>query len=111
MKELMLTLTAREKVGELSSKSKILTQIITGKSVVIKTTTRQTYFLPVAGLVEPEKLKPGDLVGVNKDSYLILDALPSEYDSRVKAMEVDTRPTEQYSDIGGLDRSFTTSST
>ncbi len=55
-----------------------------GKSVVIKTTTRQTYFLPVAGLVEPEKLKPGDLVGVNKDSYLILDTLPSEYDSRVK---------------------------
>ena len=40
-----------------------------GKSVVIKTTTRQTYFLPVAGLVEPEKLKPGDLVGVNKDGY------------------------------------------
>ena len=25
------------------------------------------------------------------------------YDSRVKAMEVDERPTEQYSDIGGLD--------
>jgi len=75
-----------------------------GKSVVIKTTTRQTYFLPVAGLVEPENLKPGDLVGVNKDSYLILDTLPSEYDSRVKAMEVDTRPTEQYSDIGGLDK-------
>merc|ERR1712098_624795 len=75
-----------------------------GKSVVIKTTTRQTYFLPVAGLVEPEKLKPGDLVGVNKDSYLILDTLPCEYDSRVKAMEVDTRPTEQYSDIGGLDK-------
>ena len=68
MKELILTLTAREKVGELCSKSKILNQIITGK-----------------------------------DSYVILDTLPSEYDSRVKAMEVDTRPTEQYSDIGGLD--------
>ena len=27
----------------------------------------------------------------------------SRYDSRVKAMEVDERPTEQYSDIGGLD--------
>ena len=26
------------------------------------------------------------------------------YDSRVKAMEVDERPTEQYSDIGGLDQ-------
>merc|ERR1712025_1263922 len=75
-----------------------------GKCAVIKTSTRQTYFLPVIGLVEPENLKPGDLVGVNKDSYLILETLPAEYDSRVKAMEVDERPTEQYSDIGGLDQ-------
>ncbi|XP_074617574.1 26S proteasome regulatory subunit 6A-B [Acropora palmata] len=74
-----------------------------GKCAVIKTSTRQTYFLPVIGLVEPENLTPGDLVGVNKDSYLILEKLPPEYDSRVKAMEVDERPTEQYSDIGGLD--------
>lgn len=42
--------------------------------------------------------------GVNKDSYLILETLPTEYDSRVKAMEVDERPTEQYSDVGGLDK-------
>ncbi|OQR71634.1 26S protease regulatory subunit 6A-like [Tropilaelaps mercedesae] len=75
-----------------------------GKCAVIKTSTRQTYFLPVIGLVDAEKLKPGDLVGVNKDSYLILETLPAEYDSRVKAMEVDERPTEQYSDIGGLDK-------
>lgn len=33
-----------------------------GKCAVIKTSTRQTYFLPVIGLVEPEDLKPGDLV-------------------------------------------------
>lgn len=74
------------------------------KCVVLKTSTRQTIFLPVIGLVEPEKLKPSDLVGVNKDSYLILDALPQEYDSRVKAMEVDEKPTETYADIGGLDK-------
>jgi 26S proteasome regulatory subunit T5 len=41
---------------------------------------------------------------VNKDSYLVLEKLPVEYDSRVKAMEVDERPTEQYGDIGGLDK-------
>ncbi|KAK6180348.1 hypothetical protein SNE40_012519 [Patella caerulea] len=75
-----------------------------GKCAVIKTSTRQTYFLPVIGLVDEEKLKPGDLVGVNKDSYLVLETLPAEYDSRVKAMEVDERPTEQYSDVGGLDK-------
>lgn len=75
-----------------------------GKCVVLKTSTRQTIFLPVVGLVDPEQLKPGDLVGVNKDSYLVLDTLPAEYDSRVKAMEVDEKPTEDYSDIGGLDK-------
>merc|ERR1719335_532532 len=75
-----------------------------GKSLVVKTTTRQTIFLPVIGLVDAEDLKPNDLVGVNKDSYLVLDKLPAEYDSRVKAMEVDERPTDQYSDIGGLDQ-------
>jgi len=94
------------------------------KCAVIKTSTRATYFLPVVGLVEPQELKPADLVGVNKDSYLILEKLPAEYDSRVKvylifcvsesvidhdatrlqAMEVDERPKEQYSDIGGLDK-------
>ncbi len=43
-------------------------------------------------------------VGLLQDSYLILDTLPAEYDSRVKAMEVDEKPTEDYSDIGGLDK-------
>jgi 26S proteasome regulatory subunit T5 len=74
------------------------------KSAVVKTTTRQTIYLPIIGLVAAEELRPGDLVGVNKDSYLVLDKLPSEYDSRVKAMEIDERPTDQYSDIGGADK-------
>lgn len=75
-----------------------------GKCAVIKTSTRQTVFLPLIGLVPAESLKPGDLIGVNKDSYLVLDTLPAEYDSRVKAMEVDEKPTENYTDIGGLDK-------
>ncbi|OBT50137.1 26S proteasome regulatory subunit T5 [Pseudogymnoascus sp. 24MN13] len=59
-----------------------------GKSAVIKTSTRQTIFLPLIGL----------------DSYLVLDTLPAEYDSRVKAMEVDEKPTEKYTDVGGLNK-------
>ncbi|KAJ1951217.1 26S proteasome regulatory subunit 6A, partial [Dispira parvispora] len=34
-----------------------------GKCAVIKTSTRQTIFLPLVGLVEPEELTAGDLVG------------------------------------------------
>lgn len=81
-----------------------LNDIRVGKSAVIKTSTRQTIFLPIIGLVDPNKLKPGDLIGLNKDSYLVLDTLPAEYDSRVKAMEVDEKPTESYNDIGGLNQ-------
>lgn len=55
---------------------------------MLKTSTRQTIFLPVIGLVDAKDLTPNDLVGVNKDSYLVLDKLPTEFDSRVKAMEV-----------------------
>ena len=55
-----------------------------GKSVVIRTSTRQTIYLPIPGLIEPQELVPGELVGTNKDSYLILEKLPAEYDSRVK---------------------------
>ncbi|KAI4139865.1 MAG: hypothetical protein LQ341_004051 [Variospora aurantia] len=75
-----------------------------GKSAVIKTSTRQTIFLPLIGLVDHSSLKPGDMIGVNKDSYLVLDTLPAEYDSRVKAMEVDEKPSEKYTDVGGLDK-------
>ncbi|KAL7535421.1 hypothetical protein ACHAXR_006476 [Thalassiosira sp. AJA248-18] len=74
------------------------------RSAVIRTSTRQTIYLPVPGLVDTDELKPSDLVGTNKDSYLILEKLPAEFDSRVKAMEVDERPTEEYSDIGGCDK-------
>ena len=73
-------------------------------TAIIKTSTRQTIYLPVPGLIDVESLKPTDIIGVNKDSYLILDKLPQEYDSRIKAMEVEEKPQAEYTDIGGLDK-------
>ena len=60
--------------------------------------------MPVPGLLDANDLKPSELVGVNKDNFLIYEKLPNEYDSRIKAMELDEKPTEDYSDIGGLDK-------
>ncbi len=74
------------------------------KGVVVKTSTRSTIFLPIPGLVRAEEVRPGELVGTNKDSYILLEKLSAEYDSRVKAMEVDEKPSEDYTDIGGLDK-------
>jgi len=74
------------------------------KPLVVKTTGRHTVYLPVPGMVEAEDLKPGELIAVNKESFIVYEKLPAEYDSRVMAMEVDERPTEDYTDIGGLDK-------
>ncbi|CDW84941.1 26s protease regulatory subunit 6a [Stylonychia lemnae] len=76
----------------------------TRKAMVVKTTGRHTIYLPVIGMIEPEEVRPGDLIAVNKESFIVYEKLPPEYDSRVKAMEIDERPTEEYSDIGGLDK-------
>lgn len=62
------------------------------KSAVLKSSNRQVIFLPVIGLVDTDNLAPKDLVGVNKDTFLVLDTLPRSYDSRVKAMEIDEKP-------------------
>lgn len=95
------TLNDGEEVDEATGET---TSMAGSKSAVIKTTTRQTVFLPVIGLVDAEDLEPGDTVGVNKDSFLILQKLPDEFDKRVKAMELDEKPSEEFSDIGGCDK-------
>lgn len=74
-----------------------------GITCVIKTSTRDTVFLPHPGLVPPEQLRPGDLVGVIKESYLIVEKLPDEFDRRVQTMQLDERPTESFADVAGCD--------
>jgi 26S proteasome regulatory subunit T5 len=93
-----------EEDGQQGSGVKNETKSISKKGAIVKTTTRQTIFLPVIGLVEPKEIKPMELVGVNKDTYLILEKLPPEYDSRVKVMELDEKPKEELGDIGGLEK-------
>ena len=51
-----------------------------------------------------KELRAGDLVGINKDTCMIYQLLPTEYDKRVKAMLLEEKPTDDYTDIGGLDK-------
>lgn len=74
------------------------------KTAIIKTSTRSMIYLPVPGLLDVDTLKPTDIIGVNKDSYLIIEKIPQEYDTRVKAMELEEKPQAEYTDIGGLDK-------
>ncbi|KAK8791870.1 hypothetical protein WA158_005247 [Blastocystis sp. Blastoise] len=71
---------------------------------VVKTTDRHSIFLPNTGLIPKSELSPGELIGVNKDTYIIYEKLPNEYDTRVKSMYLDEKPDDDYCDIGGLDK-------
>ena len=51
-----------------------------------------------------KEIHPGDLVGINKDTCMLYQLLPTEYDKRVKAMLLEEKPTDDYTDIGGLDK-------
>ncbi|KAL3076914.1 hypothetical protein niasHT_040141 [Heterodera trifolii] len=73
------------------------------RGAVIKISKGLVMFLPRIGLVGPDELKPGDLIGVNDDTFHIIAKLPPHFDRRVKAMEVVEKPTETYSEIGGCE--------
>lgn len=73
-------------------------------TATVKCMQRSVYFLREIGFVDRQDLHPGDLLGLNKDSHLIIEKLPPEYDTRVAAMEIDERPKEDFTQIGGLDK-------
>lgn len=79
-------------------------EIFEDGSGVVQTSTRISSYLPMIGLVPPEQLRPGDLVALHKDSNVVFEKLPTNYDVKVKSMELDEKPSETYEDIGGLER-------
>lgn len=74
------------------------------KSAVVTTSTRITTYLPMIGLVNADELRPGDGVSLHKETNIIFEKMPTDYDNRVKAMELDEKPSETYEDVGGLER-------
>eukprot|EP01013_Petalomonas_cantuscygni_P003179 TRINITY_DN13339_c0_g1_i1.p1 TRINITY_DN13339_c0_g1~~TRINITY_DN13339_c0_g1_i1.p1 ORF type:complete len:432 (-),score=116.49 TRINITY_DN13339_c0_g1_i1:605-1900(-) len=78
------------------------------KCYVIKSTTREVRFLNSCGLLtDAEKLKPSDLVGCAKESFMLVSPLPPEFDSRVRAMEVDEKLDPKkytFNELGGLSK-------
>ena len=61
-------------------------------------------FVANKGMLYGKEIHPGDLVGINKDTCMLYQTLPTEYDKRVKAMLLDEKPTDDYTDVGGLDK-------
>ena len=52
--------------------------------------------------IDKENLDVGDRVALHRQTLAVLETLPSTKDPLVMGAEVDSKPTENYSDIGGL---------
>ncbi|KIH65828.1 26S proteasome subunit P45 family protein [Ancylostoma duodenale] len=97
----------RSEVQRINHSVSILKERIKENNERIKVNKTLPYLVSnVVELLDLEDNQEEEVLSVTRlqDSYLILEKLPAEYDSRVKAMEVDERPSEQYSDIGGCDK-------
>ena len=85
-----------EKDNKITKKKRI-------KGIILKTSNRLSIYLKNSGFIKDKILAVGNLVAVNKDNYFIIRKLPTEFDYRVKAMELEEKPNQSYQDIGGLD--------
>jgi len=47
---------------------------------VVKVMGRQSWYVPNTGMLHHTELKPGDIIGVNKETYVVYEKLPADYD-------------------------------
>ncbi len=81
----------------------IMDSLENGK-VVVKSTAGPNFVVNTSQFVEASDLVAGARVGMNQQSFAIIDVLPVEKDPAVVAMEVEESPDVSYADIGGLEQ-------
>ncbi len=76
--------------------------VLTDGRVIVKSSTGPDFIVHAADYVDPEGLKVGARVALNKQTLAIMGVLPPTYDPLVVGAEVIERPPVTYDDIGGL---------
>ena len=70
--------------------------------VGIKSSSGPDFVVHISEGIDKENLEVGDRVALHRQTLAVLETLPSTKDPLVMGAEVDEKPTEKYSDIGGL---------
>ncbi|MCK5183687.1 MAG: proteasome-activating nucleotidase [Candidatus Heimdallarchaeota archaeon] len=79
----------------------ILEVLDDGKAIV-KSSTGPSFVVVIDSSIPKDKLLPNSRVALHQRNLAILEILPTSRDPLVRSMEIDIKPTETYSDIGGL---------
>ena len=70
--------------------------------VCIKSSSGPDFVVTISDKLDVNDLSPGDRVALHRQTLSVLNLLPSTKDPLVMGAEIDTKPIETYSDIGGL---------
>jgi proteasome regulatory subunit len=76
--------------------------VLPNGKVVVRSSTGPHFVVNTSQYVERESLVPGARVGMNQQSFAVVEILPVEKDSAILAMEIEEKPEVSYSDVGGL---------
>jgi proteasome regulatory subunit len=81
-----------------------IVDVLDSGKLVVRSTSGPTFLVNTSQFIDRSKLVPGARVAMNQQSLAVVDVLPMEKDPAVLAMEIEEKPEESYSDIGGLEK-------
>jgi len=76
--------------------------VVDSNRAVVRSSAGPKFLVRTSQFINIDDLKPGVRCTMNQQTLAIVEVLPSAFDSQIYGMEVDTRPTETYVDVGGL---------
>ncbi|MBX7076709.1 MAG: proteasome-activating nucleotidase [Methanobacteriaceae archaeon] len=80
-----------------------ITEVIDDTRMTVKSSTGPHFLINYSKFLDQKLLVPGSRVALNQQTFGVVEVLPSEKDPSVSGMEVETKPTVTYDQIGGLD--------
>jgi len=79
-----------------------LQEVLDDNKAIVKSSTGPSFVVVIDSSIPSETLTPGVRVALHQRNFAILEVLPTSRDPLVRSMEIDTKPTETYEDVGGL---------
>jgi proteasome regulatory subunit len=80
-----------------------IVEVLDNKSAVVRSTTGPNLVVSISRQVDINELKPDTRVALNQRTFSIVNILPPTQDPMVQKMELIEKPTEKYTDVGGLE--------
>jgi proteasome regulatory subunit len=79
-----------------------LQEILENGKAIVKSSTGPSFVVVIDSSIPKEVLTPSARVALHQRNFAVLEVLPQSLDPSVRSMEIETKPSETYADIGGL---------